>query len=135
MLLYYDPIFLEHDTGQHPESAERILPAFRQLQSIGRTFQCGWPSWTPISLDRLARVHSLEYVQQVEAFAAAGGGQIEEDTRVSARSYGAAGRRGPLLGAVFGVGASGRGLAGRYQLAEQAACAAPAKRRRGLFPE
>lgn len=87
MLLYYDPIFLEHNTGQHPESADRILPALRQLQSIGRTFQCGWPSWAPISLERLARVHSLEYVQRVKAFAAAGGGYIEEDTVVSERSY------------------------------------------------
>lgn len=87
MLLYYDPLFLEHDTGHHPESAGRILPTVRQLQSLGRLFQCGWPSWSPISRQRLARVHSLAYVDQVEAFAAAGGGYIEADTVVCERSW------------------------------------------------
>jgi acetoin utilization deacetylase AcuC-like enzyme len=112
MLLYSDPIFLEHNTGQHPESAERILPAIRQLQSIGRTFQCGWPTWQPISLERLARVHALEYIQQVKAFAAAGGGRIEEDTVVSERSYDVA-----LMAAGAVCNAVERVLAGEAQQA------------------
>lgn len=90
MLFYYNPIFLEHDTGRHPESAERILPAVRQLQSMGRTFRCGWPSWEAICSEKMARVHSPAYVRDVEAFAAAGGGHFDSDTVVSDRSYDAA---------------------------------------------
>ena len=47
-------------------------------------------SWQPVSLQRLSRVHSLSYIEGVEAFAAGGGGRIEMDTVVSKQSYGVA---------------------------------------------
>jgi acetoin utilization deacetylase AcuC-like enzyme len=86
-LLYYDPVFLEHDTGDHPECADRIIPLVRHLNFVALDTRCTRPSWKPISLQRLARVHSLSYVQAVQAFAAGGGGRIEVDTVVSKQSY------------------------------------------------
>ena len=86
-LLYYDPIFLEHDTGRHPECADRIIPIARQLNSVALDAQCRRPAWQPVSLARIARVHALSYAEAVQAFASQGGGYIETDTVVSERSY------------------------------------------------
>ena len=89
-LLYYDPVFLQHHTGDHPESADRIIPVVRHLNFVALDTQCARPSWQPVSLQRLSRVHSLSYIEGVEAFAAGGGGRIEMDTVVSKQSYGVA---------------------------------------------
>ncbi len=86
-LLYYDPIFLEHQTGSHPERPERLQAIVRQLQRSGLWQQCPRPAWPAVSTDRLAPVHDLHYVKRVRQFALAGGGRIEVDTVVSPASY------------------------------------------------
>ncbi len=86
-LLYYDPIFLEHDTGRHPECAARIIPAARRLQLKAMDNRDRRPTWKPVSIDRLARVHSLDYVELLRKFTAEGGGYLDPDTVVCDRSY------------------------------------------------
>ena len=89
-LLYYDPIVLEHDTGDHPECAARILPTVRQLNQIAMHLHCSRPAWDPANDERLERVHVPEYLEQLRLFVAQGGGRIEQDTMVSPRSMDAA---------------------------------------------
>lgn len=89
-LLYYNPVFLEHQTGNHPEHPERLRQVVRHLQWTGLDAICRRPAWEPLSSQRLERVHSLDYAGQVKTFAENGGGMIEEDTVVSPRSYEAA---------------------------------------------
>ncbi len=89
-LLYYDPIFLEHKTGRHPESPERILPVVRHLHFVALDTLCVRPSWSACTPDELARVHSPEYLASLKAYCSRGGGYIEQDTVVSRRSYDAA---------------------------------------------
>jgi acetoin utilization deacetylase AcuC-like enzyme len=86
-LLYYDLRFLEHDTGDHPECAERIRDIPQRLHTAGLDQQCRRPDWEPLSGQRLARVHSPEYTQRLRRFAEAGGGYIEGDTALSRASY------------------------------------------------
>lgn len=86
-LLYYDPIFLEHDTGSHPENAGRLRPVVKHLDESGLSSRCERVEWEPISIERLCRVHSSQHVDAVKAFAERGGGQIEADTVVSPKSY------------------------------------------------
>jgi acetoin utilization deacetylase AcuC-like enzyme len=86
-LLYYSPVFLEHETGNHPENAARILPTARHLNQVAMLWTCSRPSWTEVSNNRLERVHSTEYIQSVKAFTEQGGGFIEQDTIVCPRSY------------------------------------------------
>jgi acetoin utilization deacetylase AcuC-like enzyme len=86
-LLYYDPQFLQHDTGDHPESAARIIPAARQLNLIAMHFGCIRPSWEPLAPHRLTRIHSREYVEAVRNLAEGGGGVLEHDTVLSKRSF------------------------------------------------
>ncbi len=87
ILLYYDPIFLEHATGNHPENAARILPALQKLNSIALNPNCRRPNWPAATKERIHRVHNESYVNQIKEFAAAEGGYIEQDTVVSKKSY------------------------------------------------
>ncbi len=85
-LLYYDPLFLEHRTGTHPERPERLVQVVRQLQRTGLDQRCQRPHWGPASGEQLARVHKPEYAAKLQVYCAAGGGRIEEDTVCSQRS-------------------------------------------------
>jgi acetoin utilization deacetylase AcuC-like enzyme len=86
-LLYYDPFFLEHRTGSHPERPERLVHVMRHLERTGLDRRCARPTWQAVSQARLTSVEDPAYVAQVEAFARRGGGQLEEDTVCSENSY------------------------------------------------
>ncbi|MCA9132659.1 MAG: histone deacetylase [Planctomycetales bacterium] len=86
-LLYYDPQFQEHKTGEHPESGKRLLAVTRHLHFIGLDSSCVRPSWEEASVERLCYAHTPEYVKSIERFASLGGGQIDADTLVSPQSY------------------------------------------------
>ncbi len=86
-LLYTDPIFLQHETGKHPESAERLRSVAAHLDAAklpGR-FEAG--KIVPATIEQLARVHSAGHIERVREFAEQGGGRIEADTVVSRKSY------------------------------------------------
>ncbi|HEV3341078.1 MAG TPA: histone deacetylase [Pirellulales bacterium] len=87
MLLYYDPAFLKHETGSHPERPLRLTKVMDQLEHAALAARCTRPVWQPVSMERLARVHDLHYAEMVAEFAQRGGGQIESDTLVSPASY------------------------------------------------
>ncbi|REK17242.1 MAG: histone deacetylase [Planctomycetota bacterium] len=89
-LLYYDPLFLQHQTGTHPERPERLVQVMRHLERTRLDKRCRRPDWQPASAERLSRVHTPEYQQSVEAYCRGGGGRIEIDTRVSEKSCDAA---------------------------------------------
>ncbi|MBS0210761.1 MAG: histone deacetylase [Planctomycetes bacterium] len=91
-LLYTDPIFLEHDTGQHPECRARLEAITARLDTDGLAARCQKPEWQSATVDQLARAHARDYIDQVRAFAEKGGGRIEADTMVSRQSYAAATR-------------------------------------------
>jgi acetoin utilization deacetylase AcuC-like enzyme len=86
-LLYCDDCFLKHATGAHPESADRIRAIGPRLEQSGLGQQCARPSWEPISRQRLTRIHSPRYVDEVCALANSGGGNLDPDTVVSPSSF------------------------------------------------
>src|SRR5687768_14769087 len=86
-LLYYDPFFLSHDTGNHPESANRIIPAARHVERIATEVGCARPSWQRLSPEQLGRVHDAAYVEFVRTLAAGGGGMLDADTVLSVQSF------------------------------------------------
>lgn len=85
-LLYYDPIFLHYDTGDHPENADRIIPAARHLNLLAMHLGCIRPSWEPLSAEMLTRIHSSAYVDSLRNLAESGG-VLDHDTVISTRSY------------------------------------------------
>ena len=86
-LLYYDPRFLEHDTGQHPEQPQRLRSIMARLEKVGLAADCERPKWEPATRERLERVHEPGHIDRISALAAQGGGLIDSDTMVSAASY------------------------------------------------
>jgi acetoin utilization deacetylase AcuC-like enzyme len=88
--IIYDPIFLEHDTGEHPERPKRLVaineaisaePGFSSLVALPPK---------PIELDLLARTHTWSYIEEVRRTSKNGGGWLDPDTVVSPRSFEAA---------------------------------------------
>jgi acetoin utilization deacetylase AcuC-like enzyme len=86
-LLYSDPYFFNHETGDHPERAERIRLIAPRLEQAGLDRQCRRPSWQPVSRLRLARVHSPRYIDEIWAIAKSGGGDLDVDTVACPASY------------------------------------------------
>jgi len=90
VLYYYDPLFLQHDTGDHPESALRLRAVSEHLEKTGLAhLLCAQPC-VDATIDQLARVHEREYIQALAEYTAKGGGRIEADTVCSRDSYAAA---------------------------------------------
>ena len=86
----YDPIYLEHDTGDHPESSSRLVAIMRYLKQIGLLERLTPISAEPASPRDLARIHAPKFIERIQCLAESGGGYIDLDTVVSARSYEAA---------------------------------------------
>ena len=86
-LLYSKPCFLNHETGDHPEQAERIRGIPDRLRQAGLQRQCGRVEFEPVTRERLARVHSPGYIDEIWATSKSGGDHIEADTIVGPSSY------------------------------------------------
>ena len=86
-LLYHDPRFLDHDTGNHPERPQRLQQIVARLESTGLLAECPQPEWEPASLERLQLVHELGHIEAVAEMAGRGGGRLDPDTVVSPASF------------------------------------------------
>jgi acetoin utilization deacetylase AcuC-like enzyme len=89
-LLFGDPLFLEHDTGRHPERPERLKAIWAHLERSGLADRCRRGETRLASRAEITRLHSPEYLDALRAFCEERPGRIEADTVVSRRSYDAA---------------------------------------------
>ena len=88
-LYLHHPSSLMHDTGAHPERADRIRAIERALDSrdwLGFEREEA-PS---VDLERLHSVHPAEYVEGVRRLCEHGGGMLDADTIASSASFEAA---------------------------------------------
>ncbi|MCC6418806.1 MAG: histone deacetylase [Gemmataceae bacterium] len=86
-LLYRDPLFLQHETGRHPENPNRLRAITARLEGAGLVARCTPGSYEPLAPEVVLHLHSPEQVEQVRAIARHGGGCIDADTVVSPASY------------------------------------------------
>ena len=86
----YAPVYLEHDTGQHPETAARLEAVMSRLEESGLKKELYHIPPRPATIEELALVHREEYIAYVEAVAESGGGWLDADTVASPGSYRAA---------------------------------------------
>ena len=86
-LLYYDPRFLEHNTGDHPEQPARLQQTIARLEQSGLDATCKRPEWEPATGARLEHVHESSHIERVAATARQGGGRLDSDTVVSPASF------------------------------------------------
>lgn len=103
--VYYHPLFIEHETGDHPECKDRLIVAKPVLESSGLDLE--WVTPEPAPVSAIARIHDQAYIDTVRRTAEGGGGRLDLDTVVSPRSYDAA-----LLAAGAGMMAAERALSG-----------------------
>ena len=87
-LLYTDPLFQEHDTGnRHPETARRLSGVVEHLDKTGLATKCSAGTYKPLAEEQVTRVHSAKQIQAVKQLAEHGGGYLDNDTPVSAASF------------------------------------------------
>ncbi|MFH0889129.1 MAG: histone deacetylase [Planctomycetota bacterium] len=85
--LVYSDIYLEHDTGTHPENAERLRRTIQHLKksNLWNKLTCLIPR--AATNEEIAYIHSPSYIKSVESVAKQGGGYLDGDTPVSEKSY------------------------------------------------
>ncbi len=89
--LYYHPIFLEHDNGfGHPERPERLTTTLETLEEGGLLAKLDRREPAATTEEVVALVHPQAHIDRVRVLAEKGGGHLDMDTPVSARSYEAA---------------------------------------------
>jgi acetoin utilization deacetylase AcuC-like enzyme len=102
--LVYDPLYLEHDTGHHPENAIRLQAVTSHLEESGLLARLRSLPARDATVDEIAFIHERDYVESVRLAAGRGGVWLDADTFVSPRSYDAALRAaGGCLAAVDAV--------------------------------
>ena len=76
----YNPVFLQHETGQHPENRHRLeclgISEYREINIDGEEF--------------LSMMHTTAHIERVAMAAARGPSRLDQDTVVSKDSYRAA---------------------------------------------
>jgi acetoin utilization deacetylase AcuC-like enzyme len=88
--LVYDPIYLEHDTGDHVENSQRLVAAMSYLNETGIKEKLTCLPPRPALLEELEMIHTPEYISYVKSKAEKGGGWLDPDTVMSPKSYEAA---------------------------------------------
>ena len=88
--LVYDPIYLEHDTGDHVENSRRLVEAISYLKETGIKEKLTCLPPRPALLEELEMIHTPEYISYVNGKAEKGGGWLDPDTVMSPKSYEAA---------------------------------------------
>ncbi|MDD5039273.1 MAG: histone deacetylase, partial [Dehalococcoidales bacterium] len=88
--LVYDPIYLQHDTGQHPENAHRLEAIIGYLEQTRLKQRLISISPRAASVEEIALVHQRQYISYIQDAAQHGGGWLDSDTVISPGSYTAA---------------------------------------------
>ena len=88
--LYYSDSCLLHDTGDHPESKQRLRAIMQRLRASGELDNLSCREAPAADLGLVKSVHSPEYVDHLARLAARGGGWLDPDTVVSSGSIEAA---------------------------------------------
>ncbi|MBI5284466.1 MAG: histone deacetylase [Chloroflexi bacterium] len=83
----YDPIFLEHETGAHPENPDRMRATMALLEESGLLSRLAGIDARDATPADLALVHDPRYVEAVHRAALEGGGWADPDTLITPRSY------------------------------------------------
>lgn len=86
-LLYSDPLFLKHETGPHPETADRLRAITARLNKRELVKQCTPGTYQPLTEDAVAKIHNPKMIHRAKQVAEHGGGMLDADTVVSVDSF------------------------------------------------
>lgn len=88
--VYYDPVFLGHDTGEHFENGNRLTSIVSRLKSSAIRGEIEWRTPPPASIADIELIHTREYVVGLEEAISSGASYLDADTIVSSGSWSAA---------------------------------------------
>ncbi|MCA9732408.1 MAG: histone deacetylase [Deferribacteres bacterium] len=89
--LYYDDIFLEHDTGDfHPESPSRLDKIVHHMRYQKLWLPYLQKNFPKASRNQLSRIHAPEYIDSIEIASKNGTRQLDADTWICEHSFDAA---------------------------------------------
>jgi len=86
----YDDVYLEHETGAHPENRFRLTGIVEHLKKTGLWGKLQQIPVRKATVEEVAYIHNPAYIREVEAFLSRGGGYFDMDTPASGGSYVAA---------------------------------------------
>jgi len=86
----YDPIYLRHDTGDHPEQVARLVAIMRHLTDTGLIARLEAIPAQRATIRDIARVHDQALIDSVQVASLRGGDTIDSDTVLSRDSFEAA---------------------------------------------
>jgi acetoin utilization deacetylase AcuC-like enzyme len=86
-VLITDPLFLQHETGPHPETPQRLVAIMERLERTGLRDRCRAGHYVLLAPAQLERVHNGAVVARARQTAEAGGGLLDADTVVSPESF------------------------------------------------
>jgi acetoin utilization deacetylase AcuC-like enzyme len=104
---------IEHDGGpRHPERQGRVFAVMEGVRDLDLGDEIVYPEFVEAPLEALASVHTRAYLNELDAFCAQGGGEIDPDTYARDDSWLAARRAaGAGLAALAELEARGDGVA------------------------
>lgn len=82
----YDPVYLQHDTGAHPENKGRLVAITNLLERSGLAQQLINLSPRMATTDELLTIHAQEHIDRVKSCSQSGG-WLDGDTVASTGSY------------------------------------------------
>lgn len=82
-LLYSDPRFLDHETGNHPECPARLESIEKRLVATGLRQQFSVGVFEPATEKQLGRVHSADHLQTIARAICSGQRSLDADTVLS----------------------------------------------------
>lgn len=86
--LVYDPAYLNHETGHHPENPARlrvIVSALQQDEALWASLEHVSP--TPVTDDDIMRCHSFRLIEQVRTLCDRGVPFVDLDTAICPQSF------------------------------------------------
>ncbi len=86
-ILFTDPLFLKHDTGRHPEKADRLRSISARLDKSGLAKKCTAGTYKPLAEDVITQIHSPKQLHAAKQLAEHGGGHLDVDTVVCPDSF------------------------------------------------
>ncbi|MEI6448655.1 MAG: histone deacetylase [Actinomycetes bacterium] len=85
--IIWDEAYAEHETGAHPEGADRIASVVAHLRATDLWPRLAVVKPEPATEDDILLVHTRLHLNTVKRAAAGGGSWLDPDTHVSPRSY------------------------------------------------
>jgi acetoin utilization deacetylase AcuC-like enzyme len=102
--LFYDPLFLGHDTLTHPENGARVEACLRLLDESGLTARLQHPACRDATVEELTRIHAAEHVERMRRVGERGPVMVLADTIANTGTFAAARRAaGAVISATEGL--------------------------------